>query len=80
MEHLNQDVVNYIKSRIVSSEKSTSGDIETTYTASFDNGMMLEGKSVRPINGFDQLEAENAAYENAIDKIYHGVAFALNKV
>ena len=79
MEHLNQDVVNYIKSRITNDETVTSGDIETIYTATFDSGMTIQGKSVRPINGFEQDEARNAAYENAIDKIYHGVAFALNK-
>ncbi len=79
MEHLNPEVLNYIKSRITSAETTTSGDIETVYKATFDNGAMIEGSSMRPIDGFQQEEATNAAYENAIDKIYHGVAFALNK-
>ncbi len=80
MEHLNQEVLNFIKAKLISSEVTTTGDIETIYKANFDNGKMIEGKSIRPIDGFDQEEANNAAYENAINTIYDGVAFALNKV
>lgn len=77
---MNQEILAYIKSRITSTEVVTTGDIETAYKATFDNGMTLEGKSIRPINGFDANEAQNSAYEDAIKKIYDGVAFALNKL
>ncbi len=80
MEHTNPDVINYIKSKITSEETSTSGDIETTYKASFDNGMVIEGKSMRPIEGYNQEEAAKAAYDKAISKIYDGVAVALSKL
>ncbi len=80
MEHLNPEVINYIKSKITSEEATTSGDIETCYRATFDTGMVLEGKSIRPIDGFSQEEAMEAAYNDAISKIYDGVAFAMNKL
>ncbi len=80
MEHLNPDVINHIKSKIVNAETTTVGDIETIYKISFDNGKILEGKSLRPIDGYNQEEATNAAKGDAISKIYDGVAFTLNKL
>ncbi len=80
MEHMKPEILTYIKSRITSAETTTTGDIETIYKGTFDNGMVLEGKSMRPIDEFQQDEAQNAAYEDAISKIYDGVAFTLNKL
>ncbi len=80
MEHMKPEILQYIKSRVTSSEVITTGDIETVYTSTFDNGMVLSGKSLRPIEGFQQEEAQEAAYEDAISKIYDGVAFTLNKL
>ncbi len=80
MEHMKPEILTYIKSRVANAEIVTTGDIETCYKATFDNGMVLEGKSMRPIDGFDSNEAQNAAYEDAISKIYDGVAFTLNKL
>ncbi len=77
---MKQEVIDYIKGRITNAETTVSGDIETIYRATLDNGMTLEGKSTRPIEGFDQHEATHAAYEAAISRIYEGVAFTLNKV
>ena len=80
MEHMKPEILQYIKSRITSAETTTTGDIETIYKCSFDTGMVLSGKSVRPIDGYNQEEATNAAYEDAVSKIYDGVAFTLNKL
>ncbi len=80
MEHNNPEVIAFIKSKIISSETITSGDIETVYRATTNNGVALEGKSIRPIDGFSQEEAMEAAYNDAISKIYDGVAFAMNKL
>lgn len=76
---MNEETLAYIKSRITSADVTISGDIETICKTTFDNGMVLEGKSIRAIGGFDAEEAKEAAYQDAVSHIYNGVAFALNK-
>ena len=76
---MNQEAVNYIKGRITSAESSVTGDIETTYKATLDSGLVIEGKSIRPIDGFQQEEAQNAAFNDAVGVLYAGVDFILSK-
>ncbi len=76
---MKQEVIDYIKSRIVSSESSVSGDIETITKITFDSGIVATGCSIRPIDGFLQEEAQKAACDDAIGKLYAGVEFSLSK-
>lgn len=76
---MNQVTIDYINSRVVSSEVKSVGDITTTYTVAFDNGQVVEGSVIRDINSFDKEEAYNAAYLEAIKSLTAGIEFVLNK-
>lgn len=76
---MKQEVTDYIKGRIATSEAIITGDIETNIKLIFDNGTIVTGKSIRPIDGFFQEEAEKAACEDAISTLYDGVDFILSK-
>ena len=43
MEHMKQEVIDYIKSRVANSESTVSGDIETVVKVTFDSGIVAIG-------------------------------------
>ncbi len=76
---INQATLDYLKGRVISTIPKFSGDITTTCLITFDNGSTIEGASVRDINGYDKVEAESAAYTNAIASLAPGIDFFLSK-
>jgi len=76
---MSQSAIDFIKTRIVSTQATSTGDILTESIITFDNGSAVKGASVRALASFDKTEAENAAVENAISGLVAGVDFILNK-
>lgn len=74
-----QATIDYIKSRVVTATPSIKGDITTDTMITFDNGISLEGHSVRDISGYSKEEADNAAFLDAISTLIPGVDFVLTK-
>ncbi len=70
----------YIKGRVISTTPSLTGDITTHSTVVFDNGVSIEGHSIREINNYDAKEAEEAAFKDAIESLSPGVEFILSKI
>lgn len=78
---MNQAALTYLKGRIVGEpEYINSGDIVTTCTVTFDDGVSMTGSSVRQIASFDTTEAHNAAYADAVASLVPGVEFILTKM
>lgn len=76
---MNQSTIDYLKSRVVSAIPKISGDITTHSIVTFDNGIIVEGRSVRDISIYDKEEADTAAFNDAICSLIPGVEFVLNK-
>lgn len=77
---INQTTLDYLKSRVVSAIPKTSGEITTNSVITFDNGVTVEGSSVRDIAQYDKTEADSAAFQNAVASLIPGIEFATNKV
>ncbi len=76
---MKQEVMEYIKGRVSKLETTVTGDIETKVNVTLDNGTVISGNSLRPIDGFNQEEATTAAYTNAISALEAGVDLFLSK-
>lgn len=76
---MKQETLEYLKGKVISAIPKTTGEIITQSIITFENGIVVEGQSVRDINIYDKVEAENAAYEDAIKTLYPGVEFILTK-
>ena len=75
---MNQEVLNYIEGRVITSEFYSTGEVVTHYKAVLDNEIVIEGSSTRDINNFDREEAQQAAKNDAMAGLYAGVSFALS--
>lgn len=73
------ETVEYLKSRVISAEPKTSGEIITHTVVTFDNGAVVEGCAVRDISVYEKSEADTAAFQNAISCLAPGIEFMLNK-
>ncbi len=76
---MNQETIDYLKSRVVSAVPIVSGDITTHTTVSFDNGVIVEGCAIRDIKSYEKAEADDAAFKDAVNKLAPGVEFILKK-
>lgn len=76
---MSQATIDYLKSRMVSITPKISGNIATHSDVTFDNGIVVEGCSIRDINNYDKIEAENAAFLDAISTLAPGVDLVLSK-
>lgn len=74
------EILEYIKTRVISATPVTSGDIITHTTITLDSGEVVEGSAVRDIKSYEKSEADNAAFMDAIKTFYPGIELALHKV
>lgn len=76
---MNQAVIDYLKGRVVSAIPVIEGTITTTSDITLDNGMKLRGQCVRDINSYDKIEADMAAFKDAIALLTPGIELMLTK-
>ena len=76
---MDQEVVDFIKSKILSTDYVDGGTITTTAKISFNTGAILSGTSVTDLSTYNKEEAQKSAYDNAIATLLPGVALILNK-
>lgn len=76
---MTQASLEYLHAQITNREYESSGNVTTTARILFANGYSIVGNSVRDINGFDAVEAQAAADNNALAKLEAGVDFLLSK-
>lgn len=76
---MNQAVIDYLKGRVVSAIPVIEGTITTTSDITLDNGMKLRGQCVRDINSYDKIEADMAAFKDAITLLIPGIELMLTK-
>ena len=74
-----QSSLDYLNTQIANREYVSSGEIVTTSKLTFANGFSIIGSSIRDITGFDIVEAQKAADDNALSKLEAGVDFLLTK-
>lgn len=74
-----QSTIDYLQARATATDVLQTGEILTTVTVTFDNGVTATGSAIRDINSFDQAEAQKAAYEQAFESLLPGVEFVLTK-
>ncbi len=73
------EIIEYLKTRIVSAAPIISGEITTHTIITLDNGDIVEGCAVREINNYEKAEADNAAFMDAIKTFAPGINLALHK-
>lgn len=76
---MTQSTLDYLKNRVINATYAMNGEVITSVTLTMDNGLAITGTSIRDINGFQQEEAQIAAYENAMARLLPGVDFVLTK-
>lgn len=76
---MSQTTLDYISGQIANKDYVTSGDIIVKSILTFNNGYIAKGEAIRSINGFDLMEAQKAADNDAISKLESGVEFVLTK-
>lgn len=73
------ETIDYLKNRVISAVPKTSGEITTHSVITFDNGIIIEGYSIRDIASYEKTEADAAAFQDAISRLAPGIEFMLNK-